>query len=502
MVWNAYMYLRKSRQDDAGESVEDTLRRHDDTLRDFAHKNHIHIIGVYKEVVSGDSLYARTEMLRLLQDIEKGKANAVLCMDIDRLGRGSMSDQGIILDALKNNDIRIITPRKLYDLNDELDEEYTEFETFLARRELKSIKRRLQRGIRKTIEEGGYIANAPYGYRKATEGKKPTLKIHEEEAAIVRMIFDLYVNHGMGCQSIADMVNAMGAKPHRSDAFGRTSIMHILKNPVFCGKVAWDRKKHIRKGSRGNEKHITIYNPADQWLVVDGIHEPIVSVELWEKAQDIIRGRYHPPYNKGIARSPLAGVVKCRECGRTMVRVPFSSKNRESGMDSLICPTRSCCASTRLDRVENAILSILQNQLKAYQAKRLSMDNSHQEPYAKAAASIRADLHTLQGQLDKLHDLLEQGVYDVDTFLARSDAIKRRKQELQASLAKAEEMATKNSMQHILKRIEALENGLSLYSQGTVEEKNQILRKLIDKAVYFKPKGSAPTEFSIELTLK
>lgn len=171
-------------------------------------------------------------------------------------------------------------------------------------------------------------------------------------------------------------------------------------------------------------------------------------------------------------------------------------------MDSLICPTRGCCASTRLDRVENAILSILQNQLKAYQAKRLSMDNSYQEPYAKAAASIRADLHTLQGQLDKLHDLLEQGVYDVDTFLARSDAIKRRKQELQASLAKAEEMATKNSMQHILKRIEALENGLSLYSQGTVEEKNQILRKLIDKAVYFKPKGSAPTEFSIELTLK
>lgn len=223
-------------------------------LREFARNNQINIIGVYKEVVSGDSLYARTEMLRLLGDAEKGEANAVLCMDIDRLGRGSMSDQGIILDALKNNDMRIITPRKIYNLNDEMDEEYTEFETFMARRELKSIKRRLQRGIRKTIEEGGYIANAPYGYIKAVEDKKPTLKINEEEAAIVRIIFDLYVNHGMGCQSIADTVNGMGAKPHRADAFGRTSIMHILKNPVFCGKVTWDRKKHIRKGSRRKRK--------------------------------------------------------------------------------------------------------------------------------------------------------------------------------------------------------------------------------------------------------
>ena len=230
---DVYMYLRKSRADDSGEDIDETLRRHEETLREFADKQHMCITGVYREVVSGDSLYARTEMLRLLQDIEGGRCQAVLCMDIDRLGRGSMSDQGIILDAFKGNDVKIITPRKIYDLNNELDEEYTEFETFMARRELKSIKRRLQRGIRKTIEEGGYIANAPYGYTKTKVDKKPTLKIQEEEAAIVRIIYDMYVNRGMGCQTIADAVNAMGAKPHRAAAFGRTSIMHILKNPTF-----------------------------------------------------------------------------------------------------------------------------------------------------------------------------------------------------------------------------------------------------------------------------
>ena len=501
MPYNAYMYLRKSRQDDTGETVEETLRRHDETLREFAHNNRINIIGVYKEVVSGDSLYARTEMLRLLADAEKGEANAVLCMDIDRLGRGSMSDQGIILDALKNNDMRIITPRKIYNLNDEMDEEYTEFETFMARRELKSIKRRLQRGIRKTIEEGGYIANAPYGYIKAVEDKKPTLKINEEEAAIVRIIFDLYVNHGMGCQSIADTVNGMGAKPHRADAFGRTSIMHILKNPVFCGKVTWDRKKHIRKGSRGNEKHITVYNPPEEWIVVDGIHEPIISEQLWEQAQEIIRNRYHPPYNNGIARSPLAGVLKCRVCGRTMVRMPYNTK-RKNGVDNLLCPTRGCCASTRLDRVESVVLSLLREQLEIYRARLVASEHHGQEDYTRAANAIRSELHTLNGQMNKLHDLLEQGVYDVDTFLDRSASLKQRVKELEEALSKTEKMAERDSTEHIAEQVKRLEAGLSLYDGSSIEEKNHILRSLIDTATYFKAKGSAPNKFSVELTLK
>lgn len=69
------------------------------------------------------------------------------------------------------------------------------------RRELKSIKRRLQRGLRKTIEDGGYTSNAPYGYIKTTVNKMPTLAINEDEAKYVRIIYDMYVNQGMGCQS-------------------------------------------------------------------------------------------------------------------------------------------------------------------------------------------------------------------------------------------------------------------------------------------------------------
>ena len=184
------LYLRKSRSDDPDKSVEETLRRHREILERYAVENGINLApqDIYEEVVSGESLYSRPEMLRLLEAVESGRYSGVLCMDIDRLGRGKTSDQGIILETFKYSDTKIITPNRQYDLNNEFDEDYAEFEGFMAHRELKMIKRRMQRGIQKTIEEGGYLANAPYGYVSAKIGKKPSLAINEDEAPFVRMI--------------------------------------------------------------------------------------------------------------------------------------------------------------------------------------------------------------------------------------------------------------------------------------------------------------------------
>ncbi len=128
-------YLRKSRADDPHESVADVLKKHKELLEEFKQREHIYVDpeDIFEEVVSGDSLYARPQMLRLLEAVEQGKYSAVLCMDIQRLGRGSMSDQGAILDAFKYSGTKIITPTKVYDLQNELDETYTEFETFMGR---------------------------------------------------------------------------------------------------------------------------------------------------------------------------------------------------------------------------------------------------------------------------------------------------------------------------------------------------------------------------------
>ena len=108
-------------------------------MLDFAQQQGLCIAQVYEEVVSGSSLYLRPQMLRLLEDVGALRYDAVLCMDIDRLGRGDMTSQGIILDTFRHAGCKIMTPRRVYDLNDEMDETYSEFEAFMARQEYKLI---------------------------------------------------------------------------------------------------------------------------------------------------------------------------------------------------------------------------------------------------------------------------------------------------------------------------------------------------------------------------
>lgn len=99
---DAAEYLRKSRMEE-GMDTEEVLSRHRKALAQYAADHDIHIIATYEEVVSGESLYARPEMLRLLEDVEEGRYDAVLVMDLDRLSRGRMKDQGIILDAFRDS---------------------------------------------------------------------------------------------------------------------------------------------------------------------------------------------------------------------------------------------------------------------------------------------------------------------------------------------------------------------------------------------------------------
>ena len=290
---DAAEYLRKSRMEEGMDTAE-VLSRHRKALAEFAAAHGIHIIATYEEVVSGESLYARPEMLRLLEDVEEGRYDAVLVMDLDRLSRGRMKDQGIILDAFRDSGTLIVTPEQTYDLSDDRDDELAEFKTFMSRREYKIINKRLRRGLKQSIHDGCYVANAPYGYRKVLVDRRPTLEIYEPEARFVRMMYQLYTQ-GYGCVSIARHVNSLGAKPHRSEEFTRNSVAHILRNPTFVGKVVWNQKSHIRKGAKGNPKHITIYNPREKWTIVDGLHPAIVSQELYDQVQAIMTGAMFPP---------------------------------------------------------------------------------------------------------------------------------------------------------------------------------------------------------------
>lgn len=483
------MYLRKSRAEELSDSVDETLKRHKEILLDYAQNNGLTITRIYEEVVSGESLYARPHMLELLADVEQGTYDAVLCMDIDRLGRGAMSDQGIILETLKNSDTKIITPRKTYDLNNEMDETYSEFETFMARQELKSIKRRMQRGVRKTVEEGGYVANAPYGYQKATRNKRPTLSVIEEEARFVRMIYDLYVNKNMGCQQIADAVNVLNAKPHRSDRFGRTSVMKILRNPVYTGKIVWNRTSQLRKGSKGSQNHVTVHNPKERWIFADGMHPPIIEQSLFEQAQKIAAGRRHPPAKKGILENPLAGLVYCSRCGQLMQRQVL-----RPGCAYLLCPNPGCIVSSPLPLVEQAVLDELRGQMEQFIINQEAVPFSPGDKSREIANAVEAQRHAIAHQIERLYDLLEQGVYDAQTFDMRRCALNEKLAGLES--INPDRYNNLNNFGMIRKSIT---NIFTAYQAASCQQKNMLLKAMIHKIVYQKQKGARPAEFSLEL---
>ena len=188
------IYLRKSRADQEAElrGEGETLARHEKALLELARRQHLPIADIYREVVSGETIASRPMMQQLLSEVEQGVWDGVLVMEVERLARGDTIDQGIVAQAFKLSDTKIITPIKTYDPNNEFDEEYFEFGLFMSRREYKTIKRRLNNGRHASVKEGKYVGNRPpYGYEsiKIENDKGIALKTMEKEEQVVSMMF-------------------------------------------------------------------------------------------------------------------------------------------------------------------------------------------------------------------------------------------------------------------------------------------------------------------------
>ena len=488
------MYLRKSRAE--FNDPEDTLSRHKSILLEMAAKNGWDIPKehIYHEVVSGSTLYARPEMLRLLRDVEAGMYDAVLCMDIDRLGRSSMSEQGIILETFQAAGCKIITPAKTYDLNNEIDEQYTELASFMARQELKLISRRMRRGLNRTVQEGGYVSNAPYGYKRVNIGKLPSLEPVPEEADMVRLMFDLYVNQGVGCTGIAETLNRLGAVPRRGGPFNRSTVGVILKNPVYCGKIA--RNKTSGRAKVRGSKNSAVYHPQSDWILFDGIHPPIIEQELYDKAQDLFAKRYHPSYSKGHAANPLAGLVICGNCGK---KIQFRCMGKKSKIGYLLCATPGCCPSTPFKDVENLFLFSIRvclGRIKAVQSR----DTSPKVDYGASIKAATGELEKAEGQVGRLRDLLEQGIYTVAVYQERMEILSRRIDDLKEQIAEFERLKEQQEKRQYGLIIQRIESALEAYEQtDDIAEKNSILKSIVDFAVYRRVKGQ---DLELEMHLK
>ncbi|SHK55179.1 Site-specific DNA recombinase [Paramaledivibacter caminithermalis DSM 15212] len=484
-------------------SVEEVLNRHRTTLLAYAKKHNYNVLDIKEEVVSGESIARRPKMLELLQEVEDNKYDAVLVMDIDRLGRGNMREQGLILETFKEFKTKIITPNKTYDLENEFDEEYSEFEAFMARRELKIIKKRLQRGRLKSLESGNYISPyAPYGYDKQDK----TLVINEDEAKVVRLIFDLYVNRGYGDTKIARYLQDKKIPNKNGNInWDKTTIRKMIQNPTYTGKVTWNKRIYRYKD---NGKRTSKFRNKNEWTIYDGKHEAIIDEAIFNKAQIISKNRYTPHLhsNKKL-RNPLANLVRCGSCGATMTTRTCKGKK-----DSIRCYKNCGNKSSYVELVEERVLSIVINEFKRikyeFEHEKEDVNNTEIEVLKNTIKIKNKELDTLKQQKEKLYDLLEQGIYDNDTFLKRMNTISLKIDNtnndiegLHRQLFKLKDDLDRvnNKIPHINNSIEFIEQ---TYHSLNAEQKNRFLKTIIDKVIYFKDKDAEKNAFDLKVILK
>ncbi|WP_100406635.1 recombinase family protein [Bacillus solitudinis] len=501
------MYLRKSRADIEAESrgEGETLTKHKKALLKVAQHQKLNIIKIRQEIVSGESLMHRPEMLELLKEVEERKYDAVLVMDMDRLGRGNMREQGLILETFQQAKTKIVTPRKTYDLSDEWDEEYSEFEAFMARKELKLITRRLQGGRLRSIEEGNYIAtNPPYGYILKDLQNGRTLEPHPEQADVVKLIFDLYTKQKMGGSKVALELNRLGYKTYTGRNWAAHSILNILKNEVYIGKVVWKKKQITKSAVLGKSKD-TKTRPRNEWVVVDGKHEALVSDETFYTAQQILKGKYHVPYQlaSGVT-NPLAGIIICKKCSMKMVRRPYTKQS-----EHLICYNRSCnCKSTRLSLVEEKLIQALRDWLSNYKAtwEEEQPETKEERPLLEvkkqALLNLEKQHEELLLQKGKLHDFLERGIYDEETFIERSQTLVKKIEEFTQLIKRTKkdittEMERETAQQQIIPQLTYV---IQVYNKlQDVEKKNELLKSVLEKAEYKKEKHQKLDDFELVL---
>ncbi|MDQ0418499.1 DNA invertase Pin-like site-specific DNA recombinase [Croceifilum oryzae] len=501
------MYLRKSRADVEAENrgEEETLAKHKRALFKLAKDQNLNIIKVRQEVVSGESLLHRPEMMELLKEVENKFYDAVLVMDMDRLGRGNMREQGLILETFQNSGTKIITPRKTYDLQDEFDEEYSEFEAFMARKELKIISRRMQSGIKRAVMEGNYLGtHPPYGYQIVKDKKHRTLVPDPEQSLVVKMIFDWYTSdipeNRLGTRKIAHKLNNLGYRSYTGKSWNPTCVLVILKNAVYTGRIQW--KKQIRKKTGNPEKKYAFsLQPKDKWIDVEGLHESIISKDLYEKAQEILKKRSHVPYSNKNITNPLAGLIRCKKCNYSMV------KRLQKSRDRICCREISCkCRSSIFEIVEQRLLDSLQQWLDKYTLRFSEHDFIKKDDDSKGKLlktsinNLQQEIKRLEEQKGTLHDFLERGVYDENTYLERSTHIANRIADTQVLLTMAiRELETENKrLEAKVQIIPSVEHVLHQYPLlDDPKKKNMLLKSVIDYCTYEKELHQKLDDFTL-----
>ena len=291
-------------------------------FEEYAQKHGHTLVRIYAdEGISGTKTKNRKEFLRLMHDAHHGVFDMVVVKDISRFARNTVDllNSTRQLKAL-NIETLFLTANMTVLGNSEF--VLTIFGA-LAQEESASTSKRIKFGKQRNAEKGR-VPNFVFGYDK-TNGDYFNLTINKTEAAVIRRIFDMYINEGYGATKISIILNEKGIKTKRGALWTQNAINRILRNELYIGKIV-NGKQEVADFLTGVRK----IKDESEWKVVERPDLQIIDLESYKKAHDILTGRHHDfkiNRERHSNKHLFSTLIKCPECGYSFRRVVQTYKN-------------------------------------------------------------------------------------------------------------------------------------------------------------------------------
>ncbi len=368
------------------EAQIDSLEKQIEFFNEFTKKNGYELYKLYAdEGISGKQIKHRKQFQQMMQDAKAKKFERVVVKDVSRFARNTvdllqsireLKSYGIQVDFLNNGEVM---------------EGGSEFILTIlgamAQQESANMSKRVKFGKDITAKKGR-VPNLVFGYDKIPD-EKYTLKINEEEAKIVKEIFENYVYKGMGTTKIAWELNDRGIRTKKTKSkWVQTSIVRTLKNPIYTGRVT-NKKSEITDFITGTRKDL----PEEEWIVVERPEMRIISDELFNRAQDILAQRsneFKLNNKREKTEYVFSTLIYCKHCGYSFRRI--RRKYTEDGKEYIrwVCSGRNsmgvnhCPNTTVID--EEELLNAIKEYLKSIISNKKNFMKAVEKEFEKITA--------------------------------------------------------------------------------------------------------------------
>ena len=338
------------------------------------------------------------------------------------------------------------------------------------------------RGMTENALRGAYHCRPPLGYRIPYH--KATPEIVPEEAEIVRLIFDKYVNGRMSLFALTKYLNGLGLKTNRGKPFEKRSLEYILQNPGYAGDVRWNRTVNETKEIR---------DPSE-WIIRPGHHPAIISKELFLAAQERFQAEYKPRNAKPseISRHWLSGLLKCPSCGRSLSSCVMHRKTAPDTF-SFQCYgyLKGKCSHNcyvRAEEIEPAVIKALEDAIRrgnvTYTVKK---NQTHRKNNDTELETLKKNLERLEQKEARAREAYMDGIDTKEEYRKNKERLQQERSELEELISQMEQAAPEEA-DNSARMIDSITSVLDIIRspQFTMQEKNAAMKSIVDQIVFYK----------------